>query len=334
MIEERRPIRPIVTWVGGKVRVLDRLLPLMPRTFSAYHEPFCGSASAFLAMNLSGKRVFLNDSNAAVYALFRSLKSVADARALNTHLARYQKQYDAACKVGGREGGRQMYEAVREVFNRAKRDNAITDTSPVKLAAALVFLNRTAYGSVYRENAEGSMNVTYGPSHQRLTVAIHRPHLVDALHAYMARNDMRLSCKDFSAALRAARRDDFVFMDPPYWPVHTRQFTSYQSHGFAEEAQLRVRQALDELTQKGCHVMLLNSDSPQVRSLYRGYKLTRLPVPTGIAGRTRHDLVILNYSPSCKSQGSQTPASTAHTGRAATGACQRCSGTQGAGRRL
>ncbi len=291
---EQRHVKPLLTWVGGKVRTAAHLLPLMPQTFNAYHEPFCGSASTLLAMNLIGKRVYLNDMNVSVHALFDVLKTVSGAQALNRRLAEYQREYDATCKASGREGGRRMFDAVRASFNRLKFD-ASRYAHRVELAAKLTFLNRTAYGSLYRENADGMMTSTYGPSHQRLHVLIHRPQVVDALQAYLSRNRVSVTCKDFSVALRLAKKRDFVFMDPPYLPSKTQGFVSYHQQSFNADAHLRVLHTLDQLTRKGCHVMILNSDTEEVRAMYRDYNLTTITVPAGIAGKTRRDLVITNY---------------------------------------
>ena len=93
----------LLKWVGSKQRLIPQLIPLLPRDFNAYHEPFAGSAALFFALGLSGKRVHLNDLTAAVVALYRVLPHP---QGLKDMLAAMTAEYSAAVAEGGRKGGK------------------------------------------------------------------------------------------------------------------------------------------------------------------------------------------------------------------------------------
>ena len=42
--------RPLLKWAGGKTQLLDKLLPLMPKKYGSYIEPFFGGGALFFAV--------------------------------------------------------------------------------------------------------------------------------------------------------------------------------------------------------------------------------------------------------------------------------------------
>ena len=95
----------------------------------------------------------------------------------------------------------------------------------------------------------------------------------DALRAvgtYLRRNRVTLRTGDFAAAVRGARRDSFVYFDPPYHSPDRANFTSYQAGNFGEAEQIRLRDTFAALTRRGVPCLLSNSDTAWIRQLYAG----------------------------------------------------------------
>lgn len=284
-------------WVGGKKRVVPQLLELVPKSYEAYHEPFAGSAALFFALDMTDKRVFLNDVNSVVCNTYSTIR---DRHVhVKRSLSQLQRLYDAA------EDKKSFYNDIRARFNLEKRSWG----TPVTTVSKFVFLNRAGYGSLYRENKAGDYNVTFGPQHEDPNVQFYRPTLIDGTHAYLVRNDVTVSNADFEETLLCnAKRGDFVFMDPPYWPTKTQGFTAYHSSRFTVADQDRVFRVFQKLTHRGCKVLLTNSDVEEIRKMYRMY--TQIPVHTvrplhkvQTRATASRELAIMNYAPeSCMSQ--------------------------------
>jgi len=80
-----------------------------------------------------------------------------------------------------------------------------------------------------------------------------------------------------------ARRGDFLYFDPPYDPVApTANFTSYTADAFGPDEQRALAETARELVSRGCHVMLSNSDTPFIRSIYKGFTVERVKCPRAI----------------------------------------------------
>ena len=228
----------LLKWVGAKQRLLPQLIPLLPREFDAYHEPFAGSATLFFALGLNGKRVHLNDDNAAVAALYRVIQY--QAQELKDMLAAMAAEYGAALAADGRKGGKAYFDVVKAKYNERPPDT--------ERAAMLVFLMHMSFCSLYSENPQGDAQVYYGPTRGKADTRFYLPAKIDRAAAYFSANDVRASCGDFEQVLQDAAAGDFVFMDPPYMGG---TFTRYSAGDFTESDHLRVHAAVEELYPPG-----------------------------------------------------------------------------------
>lgn len=99
----------------------------------------------------------------------------------------------------------------------------------------------------------------------------------EAVHrASAALGAAKLLCGDFSECVRHARAKDLVFLDPPHDLLPGRRRPKSADSDFREGDQGRVAQVMRELDRRGCYVLASNADTPRVRQLYQGFKVTEL----------------------------------------------------------
>lgn len=283
--------RPIVKWAGGKARLVERLLALMPPgTFDTYAEPFCGGAAMFFALGNETRRRFrraiLSDKNEELIALYRAIQS--DVGRLVDRLAAYRDEHLPL----DLEGRRAHYYEVREASTRGLSD--------VERGARLIFLNKTCFNGLWRVNASGQFNVPFG--------RYLRPRILDAealSMAHRALQGVELRLSDFAEVASELSRGDFVYFDPPYVPLSkTANFTAYAASRFDEHEQERLADTLEALRVRGVRAMLSNTCSDVTRELYGRNKrlvMTTISVPRSInSDPTKRgdvdELVVLNYT--------------------------------------
>jgi len=272
---------PFLKWAGGKRQLLPELRARIPRSFGAYHEPFLGGGALAFEMISArpGAACSLSDLNSdlviAYVAVRDRLEDLLDS--LRGHAAAYAQDPKA------------YYYATR----------ASAPRSIVEKASRLLFLNRTCFNGLYRVNSSGRFNVPIG--------GYENPNIVNegALRAAsraLNTGGVTIECADFGSVLRNAERGDFVYLDPPYQPVsRTAAFTGYTSACFGEGDLRRLARACDELASRGCHVLVSNSDTGEVRSAFGGAWAAdevgaRRRINSDGAGRSGHvELLIRNY---------------------------------------
>jgi DNA adenine methylase len=156
---------------------------------------------------------------------------------------------------------------------------AVRDRVPataVERAARVIYLNRTCFNGLYRENSKGRFNVPMGRYVD--------PPILDEENlrwVQEALQGVEISVADFGEVERRVRPGDFVYFDPPYDPVSaTSSFTAYAKGGFGVAEQTRLRDLARRLDAVGVGLLLSNSMTPLVRELYAGFDIA-----TVLAGR-------------------------------------------------
>lgn len=261
-IIEEKP-RPFVKWVGGKRQLLKqfRRMNLYPPdrfdpSVGRYFEPFVGGGAVFF--DLLPERAFLSDLNGELVTTYNVIKNNVDdlIQSLNKH--KYNKEY--FLKI------------------RAKNPSNLSD---VEVASRFIFLNRTCFNGLYRVNRKGEFNVPFG--------AYKNPTICDVENLRKVSNALRhveIKNQDYKAVLEKAKRGDFVYFDPPYYPISkTALFTSYTANRFFEKEQIELRDTFLALSKRGCFVMLSNSDTPFINQIYSEIKRHGVKISKVDAGR-------------------------------------------------
>jgi len=141
------------------------------------------------------------------------------------------------------------------------------ERTPWRARHGIIYLNKTCFNGLYRENSKGEFNVPMG--------RYKNPKICDAdnLRAVSAAlRRCRVARRHFTAILDHAQPGDFVYFDPPYDPVSkTANFTSYHQDQFGEDAQRSLADVYRRLDERGVKLLLSNSDTPLIQELYRPY---------------------------------------------------------------
>jgi DNA adenine methylase len=155
---------------------------------------------------------------------------------------------------------------------RARWNDPSVSMLPVDRAATFIYLNKTCFNGLWRVNRTGAFNVPMG---RYTDPPICVPEALRSAAIALARAELRHT--DFRAAVADASRGDFVYFDPPYDPVtKTANFTSYTAGAFGDDEQRALADLAKTLVGRGVRVMLSNSDTPFVRSLYKGLRIDRV----------------------------------------------------------
>lgn len=243
---------PVIKWVGGKGKLLHELTARLPERFNRYFEPFAGGLALFF--RVAPRKAVISDSNADLIALYKAISS--DVGAVIRKLQHHREAHDE-----------KHYYAMRANWNQHH-----DSWSDAERAAGFIYLNKTCFNGLWRVNRSGDFNVPIG---RYTDPPICVPETLRAAHALLARAELR--CGDYQAAVADAGRGDFVYFDPPYDPITpTANFTSYSAAGFGPDDQRALAETARKLVARGCQVMLSNSDTPFIRSIYKGFQIDRV----------------------------------------------------------
>lgn len=247
IVDKKRTVqvKPILKWAGGKTQMLNDLLPKVPFSYGKYIEPFFGGGAMFFA--LQPKNAIIADSNPELINMYREVAANID------EVIRYLRKY---------ENTSEMFYAVRE--------QEWTQLPKAEAAARTIFLNRTCFNGLYRVNKQGKFNVPYGK--------YSNPKICDEdglKAASEALKKAEILCGDYLLVLdHYAQPGDFVFLDPPYLPISEyADFKRYTKEQFYEEDHVELAKIIMRLHERGCHIILTNSNHPLVHELYAPFTI-------------------------------------------------------------
>jgi DNA adenine methylase len=241
-------VEPILKWAGGKRQLLDELRTRFPESYDSYHEPFFGGGAVFFEMAPDDGTI--NDTNRRLVNFYEQVRDRPDE--LVARCRDFEDPERDPDPGRPHADAKNYYYQQRELFNRRPRGE---EFDPLEEAALLLYLNRTGFNGLYRENADGEFNVPVG--------RYASPDWVRARQVRAASETLQnatINCGDFEYVTAAADEGDLVYVDPPYEPVgRTADFNDYAAEGFDRDDQRRLLEVAGDLDDAGVHVVLSNS---------------------------------------------------------------------------
>ncbi|WP_341484953.1 Dam family site-specific DNA-(adenine-N6)-methyltransferase [Clostridium saudiense] len=299
--------KPFLKWAGGKAKLIPIFeerypVELQNGEIDTYIEPFIGGGAVLLSIisKYNFNKIVINDINSELTLTYKVIREYPDK--LISILDKMQEEYNCLDSL---EEKQEFFYGVREKFNQSKGNinyEKIDDKS-IEHAASMIFLNKSCFNGLYRENKKGGFNVPFGKK--------------EKLNCYDKENIMAVSEKlknaiilngDFEKVMDYVNNHTFVYMDPPYRPLNaTSNFNDYSKEPFNDDTQIRLSKFYKELNKKGAKLMESNSDPKNTDEndeffdeLYSDYKVERIYAARSInskgTGRGKvSEILITNY---------------------------------------
>lgn len=284
-------------WVGGKSSIAKDLINRFPKaSITTYIEPFLGSASMYLRYNESLMKNLYYEIPSTFYL------SDTNSFLINCH-TEIRDNVSQVCK---------LLREIEEVHNQSTdklsyyqemrsyvTDKTLLVSNPTKLAAYFIYINKTCFNGLWRENSKGINNV---PFNKKSGIRFDYD-LINRVSLLL--EDAHIYARDFDQiANEELGSKSFVYMDPPYVPLSsTSSFTSYTSKGFNLKDLERLVSLCKKLDASGTKWMLCNSSAPIVYEKFANWKIDEIQVHRFVKAITAKnakrekikEVVITNY---------------------------------------
>jgi DNA adenine methylase len=233
-------VRPFLRWAGGKTWLLKNLNQFLPTDgYDNFHEPFVGGGAIYFFLKPTNK-AFLSDLNPELIDTYNCVKDDID------NVIKELKQFK---------------NTKTEYYNI--RDKKYTNSA--KKAARFIYLNQFSFNGIYRVNLNGEYNVPYG---------FRREHQIDYGNLKIASSALKncdISTGDFSSVTDRVKRNDLVFLDPPYTVTHNNNgFIKYNQKIFSIDDQYRLAKTINEIKEIGAHYILTNAAHNEIIKIFKG----------------------------------------------------------------
>lgn len=284
-----------IKWVGGKQKLYkNSLCELLPKDLKGgeyhYYEPFLGGGG-FLFNFLADYKEYLrnvrvNDINQKLVYLHHCVQHYPNA--LTTALKELVNEFNVASDK------LKFYQDIRWQFNHE-------DLDIITLSTYFIFLNKTCFNGLYRENKEGNFNVPFGKK-EKLNINYDTiTECSELLKNVVISVSERFDCGYLENQEVLKGENVFFYFDPPYVPLtQTSNFTSYNKEDFTLDKQTELRDLCNVINSNNHKFMVSNSNTEIVRDLYKGYNIIEVSANRNINSNPNKrqkitELVITNY---------------------------------------
>ncbi|MEP3115818.1 Dam family site-specific DNA-(adenine-N6)-methyltransferase [Nisaea sp.] len=251
-------MKPFIKWAGGKRWLTDHPDFEVPAFSGTYIEPFLGGGAMFF--HVKPNKAILTDANKRLIEAYLAVRD--NYQSVEKKLLKYQKLHSPDFYYKERSINR------RTVSNRA---------------AQFLYLNRSCWNGLYRENLNGVFNVPIGTKSKIIFEEEKFSEISNRL------KNCEIMCSDFEKIIDRAKEQDLVFIDPPYTTAHnTNGFIKYNQNIFRWEDQIRLKNASLRAADRGAKIIITNADHESIHFLYNGIgKMETIPRKSVISGNKK-----------------------------------------------
>jgi DNA adenine methylase len=261
-----------IRYPGGKQRLLKFILPYLPSVNSIkgrFVEPFVGGGAVFFALNPSS--ALLADINPVLIDLYRGLRN---------HPSKVWEIF-------------MQFPKTRLAYYKIRNSSGKLDL-PAR-AAKTLYLNRTCFKGMWRENSRGQFNVGYGGQDRRWV--INQESLI-AVSKFLKKAELKVN--DFEETIESCDHNDFLFIDPPYLPGERELIQNhYIYYRFTYDEHRRLATALKKASKRKVKWALTISSHNDIIRLYNNNYSIPLLKGTGKRPgqmvRNSGEVLICNY---------------------------------------
>jgi DNA adenine methylase len=283
-------MKPFIKYRGGKAAEIHQFLDYFPEQFDTYIEPFVGGGAVYFY--LEHEKNIINDINTKLMSLYKEIKEEypklrKQLDQLEEIYHQNQREYEENKQRAGageyvENKNEQLYYQLRNVFN-------YPDGEWLE-GVIYYFINKTAYSGMIRYNKKGEYNVPFGRYKNFNTKLITEAH-----HQLLQKT--QLFNTDYSHIFQMAKKEDFMFLDPPYDCTFNDYGNLEFENGFDEKEQIRLAEEFKRLK---CKALMVIAKTELTVRLYKDYILTEYDKNYSVNIRNRFKnsakhLIITNY---------------------------------------
>lgn len=275
-------MKTFLKWPGNKSKHLKHILPHIPDNFDRYFEPFLGSGAVYLS--LKPEKSVLNDCNKDLIDIWNLVKSDY------SYIVRYFKQFETHFVDMDVDDKKNLCRKITEGLNSAKASKARSVQMLLMIFCAymgIIFIkNRYRFQGLEKRIFVDDKYYFFTESYYTRLREI----------SSLLQNTMTMIYNDdFRVVLKFAKKDDFVFLDPPYMYEYDVGFNYNSNERLDVDFMNILLHECEKLDKKKVRWLMTQADTRLVRKTFKRYTIVKYPVYRPIKNEYTNELIIKNY---------------------------------------
>ena len=274
-------MKTFIKWSGNKSKYLKYILPFIP-TYSTYIEPFLGSGA--LLLNLKPQKWIVNDKNTDLMKCWYHIKK--SPHKIISYFKLFAVKFNTLTKFEKIYYCRSITYSIPKLKFTAKR------------AALFLLMKFCAYmGDIISHNRwyfNGLELNLYNTEYPHFISTKYYDKILK-INKYISNCQGLMLNGGYQECLKLAKKDDFVFLDPPYFENHNYQ-NNYNLHENIDTTfVLDLYNQVKKLDKLGVKWLMTQANTKLVRSVFKEYKISSYNVYRAYTRTYCKELIIRNY---------------------------------------
>jgi DNA adenine methylase len=251
---------------------------LIPEFTGTYYEPFLGSGAVYL--HLLPEKAVLNDLNKDIINIWKLVRS--DPEYIIQEIEKFKKTFLHLDNV-------EKLKMCKELVSKMDTLKGKERTVKYLLMVYCSFNGTVLY------NGKFIISGLYIHLYQKnICHLFAEDYTLKLAKVKKLLKDIKIENKDYKNILANTKQGDFVFLDPPYIEDKKYSFSYNKNEEFDPK---ELKQEVQKLDKKEVKWMMTQIDSPQVRELFKGYKMKIYDNTStfGIKKNNKKEVIITNY---------------------------------------
>lgn len=276
-------MKTFILWPGNKSKYVSKYIkPHIPQKYNTYIEPFVGSGALFL--NIKPDKWIINDINLDLINVWINVKTN------HKEIIKYFKRFEIIFTT--LQSNKDKIEYIRKkLLEFLKLDY---NTKRASYYLLLKFCSYMGVILIKNKYQISSLNMhVYNNKYFFLRKNYYNK-ICDASEFINSSNGQIYNV-DYKKILSKAKKNDFVFLDPPYIEDHKYAFEYNKDeildHAIIEELLGQVK----KLDKKGVKWLMTQADTTIIRNTFKDYYIDSFQVYRRMNNSHKKELIIKNY---------------------------------------
>ena len=277
-----KKLKTFIRWQGNKSQHARHILPLIPKKYNTYIEPFLGSGAILLKHKPTCW--IINDLNRDNINIWNLVKNNP------TKIIKTFKTFGAKFKKLSKENKRNK---CKDIINKLN-----TSDYGDKRSIEYILMKACSYmGHILVNNTFKFCGLEIHISMNNHCAFLSEDYLLNftRVSKYLNESKGKIYNGDYKRILKKAKKNDFVFLDPPYVEYHNYAFNYNKDEIIDQQFIDELVQQVKILDKRDVFWIMTQANTKQVRAAFKGYKFKTFEVYRIGSKSYVKELIIMNY---------------------------------------
>jgi DNA adenine methylase len=276
-------MKTFIKWQGNKSKHLNKIIKYIPEFSGTYIEPFVGSGAMLL--KLQPKKWIVNDLNKDLINIWNQVKNNPDE--IIKIFKEFGKDFKPLSKTDKVKYCKEITFKIEKLPYDIKRASVYLLMKFCSYTGDIIVKNKFFFKGL-------DMNIYLENNYPFLKQNNYDNIL--KVNEYLNNSKGKIFNKSYEKILDKAKKDDFVFLDPPYIESHNYHFNYNKDEVLDESFVHNLYKQVKKLDKRNVKWLMTQADTKQIKEIFKEYIIKKIKVYRRSSKSYINELIIMNYT--------------------------------------